>query len=47
MKIIPLALVIFFAQSVFSAIWLRRFRQGPAEALWRRLSASARSASST
>ena len=33
-----LALVIFFFQVCFSAIWLRFFRQGPVEWLWRCLS---------
>ena len=34
--IVPFAFAIFFVQTVFSALWLRRYRQGPAEFLWRR-----------
>lgn len=33
-----ISLGVFLALCVFSAIWLKLFRQGPAEALWRRLS---------
>lgn len=35
---IPLTLAIFAAQSVASRLWLRRFRFGPAEWVWRSLS---------
>ena len=33
-----IGLAIFVALCVFSAVWLKQFPQGPAEALWRRLS---------
>ena len=32
-----IALLIYFALAVASQLWLRRFPQGPMEALWRRL----------
>jgi uncharacterized protein len=35
--ILPLALLIFMAQVQLSAVWLRRFRYGPAEWVWRSL----------
>jgi uncharacterized protein len=33
----PLALIVFAAQGQLSALWLRHFRYGPAEWLWRSL----------
>lgn len=35
--IVPLAGTIFLSQSAFSGLWLRKFRQGPLEGVWRAL----------
>ncbi|MEX1362427.1 MAG: DUF418 domain-containing protein [Nannocystaceae bacterium] len=43
--IVPLAGIQLWAQVRLSRWWLRHFERGPAEALWRRLAASGRSAS--
>ena len=42
MGTIGIALVIFAAQIVFSLFWLKHFRYGPMEWLWRSLSYGAR-----
>jgi uncharacterized protein len=36
-QFVGLGLAVFVAQIVVSALWLRVFKQGPMEALWRRL----------
>jgi len=36
--LLPLSVVVWMVLAVFSTLWLARFRQGPMEALWRRLS---------
>jgi uncharacterized protein len=41
---VALALIVFVLQVLFSRLWLARWPLGPVEALWRRLSATRRSA---
>ena len=36
--LLPISVVVWMLLAVFSTLWLARFRQGPMEAVWRRLS---------
>lgn len=40
-EVLPIIGLLWLVQIVFSLLWLRRFQQGPLEALWRRLVGSA------